>query len=493
MKKISYKTLRNHQWKEFRRHPIFNREMALKIFMLFMLGMFGVQFIIVGFFLFDILSKYGAYNNAIGSFNYILIYLILFDFTIKYIFKRNPSIRIAPYLTLPIKRNKLFNFVLVRDMTNSWNLYHFFFLIPFVFRAIPAYYGYSGVVLYILFFYLLCVANTLLVNISNLLNRGGLYQFLPVIIVAAILGITFIPGINIEGHIVTACENMLEKNMVAWTIFLLVFAALWKANLLLMRADSYRIMQGEKASKVGAHTIPFVNKLGKYGLFLNLELKMIMRSKRLKQLPYTAIIAPILYSAILFLPLKNSFSFFYVELLTLGMIGFSMGQNLFTTESSFFDGLMTKKLSLLDMLKSKYIFYVFHSTFVLCFLMIPVFIGKLDFLHLISIYFYTIGPLYFVVFQNAVYNKKFFNHSHNKSTNIDLISTSTIMISFFCLLLICYIAMFLFIIFNETIACYFMLITGLTFTFTANYWLKWTYNRFLKRKYKNMAGFRIET
>ena len=175
MKKISYKTLRNHQWKEFRRHPIFNREMAMKIFMLFMLGMFGAQFVIVGFFLFDILSKYGAYNNAIGSFNNILIYLILFDFTIKYIFKRNPSIRIAPYLTLPIKRNKLFNFVLVRDMTNSWNLYHFFFLIPFVFRAIPAYYGYSGVVLYILFFYLLCVANTLLVNISNLLNRGHLH------------------------------------------------------------------------------------------------------------------------------------------------------------------------------------------------------------------------------------------------------------------------------------------------------------------------------
>ena len=240
----------------------------MKVFIFLTFGMLGMQFAIIGFFLFDILSKYGAYNNALSSFNYLLIYLILFDFTIKYIWKRNPSMRIAPYLTLPVKRNKLYSFLLVRDFTNTWNLYHLFFLIPFVLRAIPAYYGYSGVILYMLFFYLLCFANSLLVNIANSLSdKSGWYQFLPFMIVAAIVGITFIPEVNIADSIVTACEYMLRGNIFAWTIFLLVFTVLWKVTLLMMNADVYRIMQGEKISKADTYTIPYVNKLGKYGLF----------------------------------------------------------------------------------------------------------------------------------------------------------------------------------------------------------------------------------
>lgn len=39
-------------------------------------------------------------------------------------------------------------------------------------------------------------------------------------------------------------------------------------------------------------------------------------------------------------------------------------------------------------------------------------------------------------------------------------------------------------------ACYIMLISGVLFTFTFNLWLNWIYKQFLKRKYKNMAGFR---
>jgi hypothetical protein len=45
-------------------------------------------------------------------------------------------------------------------------------------------------------------------------------------------------------------------------------------------------------------------------------------------------------------------------------------------------------------------------------------------------------------------------------------------------------------IYGEIVTCWFMLLTGLAFTFTNQYWLKWIYNRFLKRRYKNMEGFR---
>ena len=346
-----FRKLRRHQWQEFRRSPMFEREIALKILMCFMFLLFGIQLFFAGFFLVDLLSEYGVNNSAIDSLNYYLIYIVLFDFTIKYIKKQRQSIRIAPYLTIPVQRSKLFNFVLFKEFTSMWNLYIFFFLIPFTFRAIPAYYGYSGVVLYLLFFYLLCVGISLLVNIANdLLNRNSLYLFLPYIIVAAIVGTMFIPGINIESSIAKAFEFILEKNIIPWAVILLFFSVLWNVNLIIMRDDVYRALQGEKVSEAGTYTLPFIRKFGKYGMFINLELKMILRSKRLKNMPYYIIIIPILYFVLMNFPFHkiSDSSQLFPTIYTLGWIGVVLGPLLFTYESSFFDCLMTKRLSLFN-------------------------------------------------------------------------------------------------------------------------------------------------
>ena len=45
-------------------------------------------------------------------------------------------------------------------------------------------------------------------------------------------------------------------------------------------------------------------------------------------------------------------------------------------------------------------------------------------------------------------------------------------------------------IFGQTVACWFMLVVGILFFLTSSYWLKGIYKRFLKRRYKNMDGFR---
>jgi hypothetical protein len=45
-------------------------------------------------------------------------------------------------------------------------------------------------------------------------------------------------------------------------------------------------------------------------------------------------------------------------------------------------------------------------------------------------------------------------------------------------------------LFSKETGYWFMITTGLALTLTSNQWLNWTYKRFLKRKYKNMEGFR---
>ena len=489
-----FKELRSHQWKAFTRHSMFERNMAVRIFMYFTFGIFGLYLLGFGFLLFGLMSKLGAYTTEIDSFNYILLYMLLFDFLMKYFWKKNQSMQIAPYLTLPIKRTTLFNFLLVKEFSNVWNLYFFFMLIPFVFKAIPIYHGYMGIPLYLFFFYLLCVGNSLLVNISNIqLNRSGWYLFLPVIIVAAIIGVTFIPGVTIEDSIVKLCEYILNGHIVVWLIVVVVFAALWVANRSMMNIDVYKGMQGKSSSVTGTSlSIPFLDKLGNIGTFINLEIKMIMRSKRLKSQIYLGPLFIVFFIMMLDKPHFQAAAFNMVlfTLFAISSFGLIMSQFIFTSESSFFDGLMSRGLSLFDMLKAKYVFYVSYSVLVLCILMVFVFLGKIDFLYIISSFFYSIGFLFFLMFQNAVYNKSFFDHSESGMFNWKGTSGNMLMVTMIGMFVPIIIVVIINAIFDMTIASYFMLVTGFIFTATSKFWLTWTYNRFLKRKYKNMEGFR---
>ena len=476
---------------------MFDSNIMLEIYKYVMFGMIGFWLLIFGFVLFNILSEQGAYNNAIDSFNYILLYLLLFDFTFKYMLKQSQSMQIVPYLTLPIKRKALINFLLLKELADIWNLYFLLPLIPFVFKAILPHYGYLSAFLYLLFIYLLCLGNSFFVNIAkNLLKRNRWFLFLPFMIVAAIVGITFIPGVYISDGVVKVGNYILEKNILIWAIVFIVFAVIWNVNLSMMHADIYRAMQGKQLSTAGMSlNIPFFGRLGKIGAIMNLELKMILRSKHLRPQLLFGLYFLVFY---IYMVISSDFkeSYFYQLFFTMygiAAIGMFMAQLIFTTESSYFDGLMARKSSLLDMLKGKYYLYVSFSGLMLIVLSVFVFLGKVDFLFLISVFFFSIGVVFFVIFQNAVYNKKYLNHVESGWFNWkDNTGNMALLMALYTMALFA-IVMIVNAIFNETVANYFMLITGSTFTFTANYWLKWTYNRFLKRKYKNMEGFRIES
>jgi len=263
-----------------------------------------------------------------------------------------------------------------------------------------------------------------------------------------------------------------------------------------MNVGVYEAMQGKKIAEAGSSfSLPFIDRLGKMGTFINLEMKMILRSKRLKSQLYLVLFFIVYYFFVINLPSFREFYFtkLFFTMFVIGGIGMIMAQYLFTSESSFFDGLMTRNLSMLDMLKGKYLFYVSYSVLVLLIMTILVFMGKLDFLFLISVFFYSTGILFFLLFQNAVYNKSFFDHTESGMFNWKGTSGNMLMVSMLGMFVPLIMVLIIKAIFGETVACYFMLITGLAFTITTKYWLTWTYNRFLKRKYKNMEGFRSNT
>jgi len=489
--------LRQHQWKAFRRNPMFERNLAVRIFMYFMFGLLALEFLAFGFGLNSLLVKSGPYERAIDTFNSILPFLFVFDFIIKFFFKTNESMQIAPYLSLPVKRNKLFDFLLRKEFSSFWNFYFLFLVIPFAFMAVTPYFGVIAALLYILLFFLLCVANSLLVSIiNNFISKSFWFYILAAIRVVYPFFLIFVCKIDLGGFIARLGEMFLSYNLWIYALFILFFAALWIINRLQMRDRLYYELQGDKVDKISSFSsLSFLDRFGAIGDFINLELRMITRSPRLKQQLIVTIFIPGLFFYMLYAPnnvfaKSGPFIFLLYGTMAIGLMGIIMGQYLFTSESSFFDGLAARKVSLLELLKSKYILYCSYSLLVTLLLLIPAFQGRINGFLLVSLLFYVTGPIYFIIFQNAVYNKTYFDLFDKGMWNWKGQSGNMVVLSMITIFVPVIVMLILNAIFGETVTYSFMLITGLAFTLASKYWLTWIYNRFLKRKYKNMEGFR---
>lgn len=491
--------LQKHQWKAFLRHPMFERNLGIKLFMYLMFGLLGLQLFAFGFVMDKIFLEIGTYQLAIYVFNSFALYLFLLDYIVKYIFKQNQSMQIAPYLSLPIKRNRLFNFLLVKEFANVWNLYLLLLIIPFSLKAIVPFYGFGIAALYIIFIYSLSIGNSLLVSLTNnLLNKNGWYFFLPIAVIAAIVALGYFSVVDWGKCSVQAGEWLLEGNPLIWLVQALILFGLWIANQRTMLEELYRGMEGEKVEKIISFTrISFLDRFGEIGEFINLELKMLIRTRRLRG----QLITGVLFIAYYFFMVyggkeafaKNPFALVFFTIFIIGAQGLTLSQFLYNAQSAFFDGLMTRNHSLLNMIKGKYILYSAYGLLVACLLMIPVYHGKVSFLFIVSTFFYTIGFLFFLMFQAAVYNKSPLDLFDRATFNWKGTSGNTVIINMLAMFIPVCIVIALNVIFSQTVGCYFMLITGLIFTITSNYWIKWTYGNFLKRRYKNMEGFRSNT
>jgi hypothetical protein len=477
---------------------MFERNLAVQIFMGISFGFLALEFLFFGLFLDQMLLETGTYSYAIDVFNSIALYVFLADFIIKFFFKTNQSMQIAPYLAMPIPRNRLFDFLLIKEFYSFWNLFWLFLVLPFALKSITPFFGFGTAVAYILFFYLVCVAIGMAVNLINhWIQKSFWFYIIPVVLVAIPLLAQFLLNLPVGDYTQKTGDLILNFNPFIWLILLALIAGCWYLNRRQMRETVYHELEGEKNEKISSFSsLSFLDRFGSIGTFINLEIKMIMRSPRLKQQVLVAGgICLIFFIWMIYdpnSPFKESsqFGFFLYGVITFGLMGIIMGQYLFTAESSFFDGLMARKLSLYELLKSKYTFYSAYTATITLLLMVPVLQGKIDFLFVLSLCFYTTGPIYFLIFQNAVFNKTYFDLFDKGMMNWKGQSGNMIAITMITMFLPLILILILYAICGETITYWTMLSIGVAFTLTSRFWLKNIYKRFLKRKYKNMEGFR---
>lgn len=485
--------LRKHGKLAAQRNPMYEKNKFGKFWMYFMAVFWAGYLIFFGStlaFAFD-----GGATEAYHVLNSGLIFILALDFLARFPFQKTPTQEVKPYLLLPIKRNRLIDFLLIRSGLNGFNLIWLFFFVPFAILTITKFYGVTGVLTYCIGIWFLMIFNNYwFLLCRTLMNERIWWVTLPILIYGGFAAALFIPDKSPLFDLSTELgENFITGNLLTFIGLLVFIAVMWFINRQLMNRLIYNEINKVEDTKIKhVSEFKFLDRYGEIGEYMRLELKLLLRNKVCKTSLRTVVIVVVAFSCVLSFTevydgkgMKN-----FIMVYNFVIFGILFLSSLMSYEGNYIDGLISRKESIYALLRAKYTLYSVAILIPLI-LMIPAMAtGKLSVLSCISWAIFVAGCVYFCLFQLAVYNNKTVD-LNAKMTNRQNMGTglqNLIAGAAFGVPLILNIV--LVAAWGSTVTAWILIVVGGGFILTSRFWLKNVYQRFMKRRYKNMEGFR---
>lgn len=492
---LIFNELRKHGKLAARRHPMYEKNKIAKalgyIMAVFWAGyliFFGITF---AFAFADMAPNREPYQvmNA-GA----LVFILAIDFLLRIPFQKTPTQEVKPYLLLPVKRNRIIDFLLIRSGLSLFNLVWMFLFVPFSFLTITKFFGLWGALTYLIGIWLLILVNNYWYLLCRtLINERIWWTLLPIAVYAGIGCLLFIPKDSFLFYFfMDLGDGYIEGSILYFIGTLLVIVLLWYINRRIMSGLIYvELAKVDDVQIKHVSEYKFFERYGEIGEYMRLELKMLLRNRRCKSsLRSIAIIVVAFSLALSFSSVYDGkFMTTFICVYNFAAFGMIILSQLMSFEGNYLDGLMSRKESIMNLLKAKY--YVYTIGEIIPFiLMIPaIAMNKLSLLGAFAWFFYTTGVIYFCFFQLAVYNKQTIP-LNEKLTGRQSNSAIQMVINFgsFGIPLILYSVLTAFLSPNTTYII--LLLTGIAFTLASPLWIRNVYLRFMQRRYENMAGFR---
>ena len=485
--------LRKHGKLADKRHPMYEKSKFGKFWMYFM-AIFWAGYLVFFGTLFAFAFDGGA-TEPYHVMNSGLIFILALDFLFRFAFQKTPTQEVKPYLLLPVRRKRLIDFLLIRSGLNGYNQIWLFLFVPFALLTITKFYGPVGFLTYCIGIWLLMVFNNYwFLLCRTLMNERIGWVALPLLVYGSIAAVLFIPDESpLFDLSVDLGEGFITGNPLTFLGMLCAIALLWFVNHRLMNTLFYNEINKVEDTKVKhVSEYKFLDRYGEIGEYMRLELKLLLRNKVCKTSLRTVVIIVIAFSCVLSFTdiydgqgMKN-----FIMVYNFVIFGILFLSGLMSYEGNYIDGLMSRKESIYTLLRAKYTLYAIAILIPLV-LMIPAMAtGKLSTLSCIAWAVFVAGCVYFCLFQLAVYNNKTVDlnakmtNRQNMGTGLqNLIAGAAFGVPFI-------LNTVLVTLWGPTVTAWTLIAIGGGFILTSRFWLKNVYRRFMKRRYKNMEGFR---
>jgi hypothetical protein len=407
---MSFKWFIIHQWKEFWRSSIWQRNVALNIFIGFLLFLLILDLLILGLFLTEILQKALPDQSPVYSLGSGLVYYFFADMLIRYLMQALPTFSVESYLHLPIKKSSIAHFVIGKSFLHILNYLPLLILIPFTLRAvIPENNALAGLAWLASAFFLILNNNLLATYLKRQLVSKPAIPGIFSLVLIGLAVLDYLGYISLSHYSALAFGLILKHPVLTLVPFGLMLM-MYLINFFYLKAKMYpdEIIKAKTYQGGDMRSIKYLESLGLTGDLMALEIKLWLRHKRTKTMLY---LLPIfLLYGLFFYPnpqYKDQDVFFvFVGVFISGGLMMNYLNYAFGYESNYFDGILTRKIDMERYIGAKYTLGV--SITILCYVLtIPyVFFGWYILLINTVCFIFNIGVLSIVLLYLATFNKK---------------------------------------------------------------------------------------
>lgn len=488
-----YKLIRRNDELKDKRHPMFERNRFVKFLAYFMVAYYAAILLFMGvilpFGLGDLHTGIAAFQVFDGWFFVILV----LDFWLRFALQDTPANQMKSYALLPIRRNFLMNIYLTRAGLSLGNLFWGFMLVPFAIEAVLPLMGWSGAIMWLLAYWLMIVAN----SYAYLLTRAActrhmLWFLVPLALHAGVICLAVIPDHNILRLPSTLfIYNLTQGKMLYFAPIVALIGFFYWSNMKLQGSITFDdVAKKEDVEVKNATQMTFLDRFGALGEYMKMEIKLRMRNKQVRIQFFVALGLMVLLSGLMYFTpaYDGEFMTSFICLYDYIILGMMTLITIMGYEGNYIDGLMSRRESILALLTAK---YYFNSILLLVPIIITtplMIIGKITLWMNFGYLFFTVGVIYPIVFQLAIYNKDTLP-LNNKLTGKQANMAQNIM-SFTILFVPIGLEKLCVTLCGDIWGHVILIILGLIGILTHKIWLRNIYQRMMARRYINLEGFR---
>jgi len=362
---------------------------------------------------FFIIKKAGL-GDPLRVVNRFMIYYLVVDLYIRYMFQKMPILNIKPLLYMPFKKSSVVKYSLGKTVFSFFNWMHAFFFVPFSIVLITEGYNPLDVVVWHLSIMALFYAN----NFLNIMMNNQDKIFYPMVAILAILALCQYNGwFDVTLYTAPVFDAFFDTPW-AFVIPILLLTVLVYTSFNYFKKHMY--LDGGLAAKhteAKSEDYTWLNRFGNLGTFLKNDIKLIRRNKRSK----TTVIMSVLFIfyGLLFGsgavevyegPIWSIFAGIFVS----GGFLFSFGQFVPSWDSSYYPLMMSQNIQYSEYLASKWYLIIIATVISTILSAFYLYFGWEFYLAIIVGAIYNIGVNSYLVLWGGAYIKTPIDLTSNK-------------------------------------------------------------------------------
>ncbi len=491
--------LLRHGWLSFVRAHYFERSLGIKLLLGFVVFISLWYIYMLGLALPNLLENLFPEEYPHEAFFSLLLFVYGSELLARLFFQKVPRQQAKNYLHLPVKKRSLAGYTLIRSWFSVYNFFLLVFLVPFFLQTLYGPVSPAAFWNALLGCFLISGLNH---SLSMFIKTSTGWKPPALIAAGLLIAALILTGyflleqlMNFSGQLGLA---LMQGN--GWLFSGLIMAILLfqYVNVKSLVKNFYTLSdQSTKSSELPLYGNFIERLLGKvpvYGVFWELEWKLINRNKRARNNFYQwPVFLPLLVYMFIYIPHQAYSSMTPMLMLFMGSYGINHLQYAFSWESRFFDYLASKNIPLDIFIQAKYYFYAMLALLQF-FILVPfiLWLNPTVLLLFTGLVLFAIGPAFCLLLYTGVGNSTRIDPNGRSFFNMEgtsgrlFISVFSIFFTLVPVYIVAWILPFgLMTGFSITAG-----ITGLLFIVFNKRWVRATVTRFEQTKYRNLNKYR---